>query len=210
VESAEDPSVTGTLPPVTIAAYHAGRCLDFAGTRIQQDACGRAARWSLRGGPDAWELQESGGRCLDPDEAGPAVRACTGAQRWQVVRTGNTFSLRSASGLCLEVSGQSRAAGAPLALAPCTGAAHQQWEIESLRAADHERLYQADRDRIAWLPAPDADHPLPVTTEGTRAVCRSRDPVPWPGVVSGELCAGRRYDGTAVTTAAFDRLVQAR
>ena len=223
----------GTLPAVAITSYHAGRCLDVDGAsardgaRVQQWTCngGDNQRWSLRGGAEGrWELVNAGSdRCLDAEVsatglAGIAMGAsrgqatCTGgpAQLWQVVRTGNTFSLRSAAGLCLEVSGQSRADGASLELAPCTGAANQQWQIESLRAADHERLYQADRNRIAWLAAPDATHPIPVTADGTRPICRSLDATPWVGVATEGECTGRTYEGTPATTSRFERLYQSR
>jgi hypothetical protein len=187
---------------------------------VQQWTCngGDNQRWKLRGDPaQGWELVNAGsGRCLDGEGTAPGVlgaslsqRGCSGApgQRWQAVRSGNTFSLRSAAGLCLEVSGQSRADGAPVALAPCTGAAFQQWEIESLRAGDHERMYQADRDRIAWLSAPDGGHPIPVTVDGMRAVCRAGDLL---GVVSGDQCVGRRYGGGTGSERVFARLFQAR
>ena len=130
-------------------------------------------------------------------------RACDGSarQRWQAVRSGNTFSLRGADGLCLEVAGQSRADGAAVVLAACTGAAHQQWQIESLRAGDHERLYQAERERIAWLPAPDAAHPLPVTVDGPRAICRWLDPQPLGRRGLRDACSGRTYAGAPATTA---------
>jgi microsomal dipeptidase-like Zn-dependent dipeptidase len=224
VEPADPPVLSGTLAPVAISAYHAGRCLDVDrasaadGARVHQWTCnaGDSQRWKLRGAEGAWELINAGsGKCLDGEAMvsgllGPSVsqRACAGTpgQRWQAVRTGNTFSLRSDSGLCLEVASQSRADGAAVAPAPCTGAAHQQWDIESLRAADHERLYQADRNRIAWLSAPDAAHPIPVTVDGTRAVCRGPG---WLGVVSGDQCIGRTYAGAPASSATFDRLLQA-
>jgi hypothetical protein len=154
------------------------------------------------------------GKCLDIAGAPAATvqRTCSGAttQQWQPTRTGNTFSLRSSGGLCLEVSGQSRADGAAIAQAACSGAANQQWDIPSLRAADYELLYQADKNRIAWLAAADTAHPLPVTVDGTRAVCRSSDAAHWLGAVAGGSCAGRRTDGTAVTTTAFETLFQDR
>ncbi len=220
------------LPPVAITTYHAGRCLDVDGAsgrdgaRVQQWTCngGDNQRWSLRGGPVAgWALVNAGsGRCLDRAVMATGLagltmgasfgqRACDGSpgQLWQAVRTGNTFSLRGADARCLEVAGQSRADGAALVLAACTGAAHQQWQIESLRAGDHERLYQAERDRIAWLAAPDAAHPLPVTVDGLRPVCRSLDPQPWVGVASATTCSGRTYAGAPATTDRFERLFQA-
>jgi microsomal dipeptidase-like Zn-dependent dipeptidase len=228
VEPAEPAPAPGALPPVAITTYHAGRCLDVDGAsdrdgaRVQQWTCNGGAnqRWSLRGGGKgnvSFQLVNAGSdRCLDGAGMPTVQRSCAAdpaaapGQFWQVVRTGNTFSLRSAAGLCLEVSGQSRADGAALALAPCTGAAHQQWEIETMRAGDHERLYQADRNRIAWLAAPDAEHPLPVTVDGTRTLCRSLEPAPWLGLVSQGACIGRTTDGAPATTTSFQQLFQAR
>jgi microsomal dipeptidase-like Zn-dependent dipeptidase len=225
VEPADPPPLTGTLPAVAISGYHAGRCLDVEGesdrdgARVQSFRCngGDHQRWSLRGpgGGAPWELVNvRSGLCLDSEAAGRAgslaQRPCTSApaQAWQAVRTGNTFSLRTAAGLCLQVAGQSRADGAAVELAACTGAAHQQWQIDSLRAADHDRLYQADKNQIAWLPAADATHPHAVTLDGSRELCRSLDPTPWPGVVSGAACTGRTYDGAPATTPRFERLFQ--
>jgi hypothetical protein len=241
VEPGDPPTLPGTLPPVAITAYHAGRCLDVDGAsgRVQQWTCngGDNQRWSLRRAgasppakgaappaPARWELVNArSALCLDADRtatglagltmgASLAQADCTGApaQAWQVARTGNTFSLRNAAGQCLEVSGQSRADGASLVLAACTGASNQQWEIPSLRAADHERLYQADRNQIAWLAAPDPAHPIAVTADGTRPICRSLDPTPWLGVATGTTCAGRTLEGAPVTTDRFERLFQAR
>jgi microsomal dipeptidase-like Zn-dependent dipeptidase len=214
VETGDAALVSGTLPPGSIAAYHAGRCLEAADLGpAHQAVCaaGDRQRWSLRGSAaEGWELvNAASGRCLEDDGPGVASRACTG-QRWQAARTGNTFSLRTAAGLCLEVTGQSRADGAPVALAPCSGAAHQQWTIESLRAADHQRLYQAARGRVAWLAAADAAHPLAVTSDGTRVICRSRDPIPWAGLVTGDRCDGVSAGGVPVTTTEFERLFQGR
>jgi microsomal dipeptidase-like Zn-dependent dipeptidase len=232
VEPAPPPVLSGTLPAVAITAYHAGRCLDvdrnssLDGARVQQWPCngGDNQRWMLRGTPGqtdgGWELVNAGsGKCLDGQTTisvinllgGQSVvqRACTGGagQRWKAVRTGNTFSLRSDTGLCLEVSGQSRFDGAAVEPAPCTGAANQQWNIDSLRAGDHERLYQADKDRIAWLAAADAAHPIPVTVDGARPVCRAAG---WAGVVSGNQCTGRTAAGAPATSTTFERLFQAR
>ena len=216
---------------MAITSYHAGRCLDVDGAserdgaRVQSWTCngGDNQRWSVRGAAgDRWELVNlKSGRCLDAEVMASGLlgltgvslgqRACGGepSQRWQLVRSGNTFSLRAAAGGCLEVSGQSRADGAALVLAPCTGASHQQWEVEALRADDHDRLYQSDRNRIAWLAAPDAAHPLPVTVDGQRPVCRSVEAMPWPGVVVGDSCVGRTYSGAPATTPRFERLFQA-
>jgi len=218
------PAEPATRPPGPLVAYHAGRCLEVLGNgdggRAQQGMCGGGdgQLWTLRGpagGP--FEIANArSGKCLDADVTTPggllpaslAQRTCDGSagQRWQAVRTGNTFSLRTAAGQCLEVSGQSRAPAAAIVLGECSGAAHQQWEIESLRTGDHDRLYQADRDRLAWLAAADAGHPIPVTVDGTRVICRASG---WVGVVAGDRCLGRS-GGAPVTADRFERLFQAR
>ncbi len=229
VETVPPASDPASLPPVPIAAYHAGRCLDLdggssrEGARVQQWTCngGDNQAWSLRARAGAWQLVNARtAQCLDASvdaagllDRGPSLgqRPCSDdpAQLWRAERAGNTFALRVPSGQCLEVASQSRADGAALRLADCTGAANQRWQIESLRAADHERLYQADRNRITWLAAADPGHPLAATVDGTREICRAVEGH-WPGVVTGEACTGRAYDGTPATTRAFERLFQSR
>jgi microsomal dipeptidase-like Zn-dependent dipeptidase len=214
------------LPAVAISAYHAGRCLDVDGAstsdgaRVQQYACngGGNQRWQLR--PTAggtWQLAAEGsGKCLAVSGDGPGAGATqatcgdTASQRFSAVRSGNTFALRTAAGLCLEVSGQSRANGAGVVTAACSGASHQQWDIEALRAADHDRLYQADKNRIAWLPAASGRHTVAVVVDGDRTICRTLDPPQAIGVVSGNDCAGRTADGTPIRAPRFERLFQER
>jgi microsomal dipeptidase-like Zn-dependent dipeptidase len=218
------------LAAVAIANYHAGRCLDLDGgsdrdgARVQQWKCngGENQSWILRGRDGGWQLVNArSGKCLDASVSagGPlgaasslGQRACNGdpAQSWQAERGGNTFALRATSGLCLEVSGQSRADGAALRLAPCSGAAHQRWQIDSLRAGDHERLYQADRGRIAWLAAGNADHPVPVTVDGSRGICRSVEGIFFAGLASDDRCHGRTDAGAPATTDRYERLFQAQ
>lgn len=215
-----------------ISSYHAGRCLDVDseslrdGARVQQYTCSGAAhqRWRLRAvavavGQQYEIVSESSGKCLEVEGdgtqpgAGAQQRTCNGApnQRWAPQRLGNTFSLRPASsGLCLEVADQSRANGATVRQSPCTGAADQLWQVEALRAADHQRLYQSARQKIAWLPTPTTEHPLPVRVASDRVICRSQQSPRLVGVVGGDACVGRTPDGTAARTTAFERLYQAR
>jgi microsomal dipeptidase-like Zn-dependent dipeptidase len=226
-ELVEPPAPPPPPAPEPITVYHSGRCLDvegaspFNGAAALQWPChgGLNQAWFLRPSGSAWEIVNAqSGKCLDVQGAstapGAAVRqwTCHGGdnQKWAAVRTGNTFALRAQhSGLCLTVPGQARG-GARLQQDACNGASHKLWSIHSLRQGDHERLYQADLGHTAWLPAADADHPLAVTVDGARAVCRSADAVQWVGVVSGSQCVGRDYDGTAVATASFERLFQGR
>jgi len=229
------PTATRVLPAVAIATYHAGRCLDaqtIAGIdlgTVRQSGCTGAGnqQWQLRGSDAAgWQIvNAANNKCLDVASGGAATgtavtsQNCAAAsaaagQTWAAVRSGNTFALRSSGGLCLEVTGQSRADGAAVALAPCSGAAHQQWVVASLRAGDYERLYQIDKNRIAWLSAADAAHPLPVTVDGTRAICRPAGAAHWLGAVSGASCVGTSYDAAPsagpATTTAYETLFQAR
>jgi microsomal dipeptidase-like Zn-dependent dipeptidase len=214
--------------PVEISAYHAGRCLDVQGgstsdgAAVVQSTCQAVAnqKWQLRASDAAWEIVNAqSGKCLEvpggSTATGASVQqgACQGVshQKWMAVRSGNTFSLRAQhSGLCLTVFGQSRSSGAKIQQSTCTGASHQLWSIEALRQSDHEMLYQADLGRTAWRATADADHPLPITVDGTRSVCRSADASQWVGVVAGSQCVGRDYAGVSVSTTSFERLFQAR
>jgi hypothetical protein len=110
----------------------------------------------------------------------------------------------------LTVAGQSRGDSAAVQQDLFNGASNQLWEIESLRANDYEMLYQADKGRIAWLREPDDQHPIAVTVDGVRTVCRSLDGTAWVGVVSGNQCIGSTYTGVPVVTTSFERLFQAR
>jgi hypothetical protein len=106
------------------------------------------------------------------------------------------------------VNGDSRSNGASVELAACNGAAYQQWQIESLRANDHERLYQADKGRIAWAAGPQGAFVVPVNVEGERRICRPAGTAAWAGVVMGAECVGRDAGGAAVRNARFDQLFQ--
>ena len=221
----EAPPPAPAPAPEEITAYHAGRCLDVDGmstsdgARVQQYSCNGGAnqRWRLRavdGG--RWEIVGmASGRCLqtsgDGAGAGATLGTCAGMprQRWEAVRTGNTFALRSPNGLCLEVNGDSRSNGASVELAACSGAAYQQWQIESLRAGDHERLYQAGKGRIAWAAAPQGAFVVPVSVDGDRRICRPAGSAAWAGVVSGAECVGRDAADTVVRSARFEQLFQA-
>jgi microsomal dipeptidase-like Zn-dependent dipeptidase len=222
-------------PPVTtsigetITAYHAGRCLDVEGRSLRDGAS--VVQWSCNGGRNQlWRLRaaaegtfeivsDGSGKCLEID-AGSSVpgakavqRACSGAapQRWQAVRAGNTFALRPAhSQLCLEVTDQRRADGADVAQMPCSGAAHQRWVIEGLRVDDFERLYQADRNRIAWRDSPGVAFDVPVTVDGARAICRGQDQQPTLGVVVAGTCVGQDLAGKPAQNSRFEQLYQSR
>jgi microsomal dipeptidase-like Zn-dependent dipeptidase len=218
---------TYELLPVALSAYHAGRCLDVEaaattdGAKVKQWACNGAPnqRWQLRSNDKLnWEVVAvHSGKCLEvealssADLANVQQSACRGGsqQQWQLVRTGNTFRLLAAhSGKCLDVRGEGRANGTSVVQYACHGASNQQWSIESLRGEDHERLYQADKQRIAWLSASSASYPVAVTVDGTRAVCRSRDPSHGLGVVSGSTCVGKSYEGAAMIAEDYERLFQ--
>ncbi|HUP92977.1 MAG TPA: RICIN domain-containing protein [Solimonas sp.] len=219
---------TYEYPPAPISAYHAGRCLDVDGAstgddaEVQQYACNGASnqRFQLRSSDNLnWEIVAvHSGRCVDveggtADGANVAQWGCHGGanQKFQLQRVGNTFRIKSApSGKCLDVAGESRANGANVAQYTCHGASNQQWSIEPLRVNDYEKLYQADKNRIAWLAAATAGYPIAVTVDGTRAVCRSTDAARWVGLVSGSSCVGKTYSGSAATTSAFERLLQTR
>src|SRR5262249_52925960 len=194
--------------------YHSGRCLDVDGestsdgARVQQYGChgGANQRWQLRSNDRLnWEIVNiNSGKCLEVQGASMSTGApvqqntCNGNhhQHWQAVRSGNTFSLRARhSGLSLTVADQSRGNGALVQQEVFNGASNQRWEIESLRENDYEILYQADKGRIAWLTEPDLEHPIAVTVDGVRGVCRSLEATAWVGVVSGSQCRGKTYTG---------------
>ncbi|HKX29101.1 MAG TPA: RICIN domain-containing protein [Blastocatellia bacterium] len=223
------PPASPTLAPAAISAYHSGRCLDVDrestsdGATVQQYGCqGKAnQQWRLRSNDRLnWEIVNvNSGKCLEVQGGSMAAGArvqqntCNGGrhQKWEAIRSGNTFSLRALhSGLSLTVADQSRANSAAVQQEPFDGASDQLWEIESLRENDYELLYQADRGRIAWRTEPDVLHPVAVTVDGTRSVCRSLDAAAWVGVVSGNQCVGRTYNGAPAATASFERLFQSR
>jgi microsomal dipeptidase-like Zn-dependent dipeptidase len=173
---------------------------------------------SLPGGETAIVNRHSR-KCLAVDKAArtPGARAvqhaCTGSpeQTWTVTRVGNTFAIAARhSGQCLEVRGQSRKNGAAIQQAACTGASNQLWTIASRRRDDFERLYQADKHRIAWLESETPQHPFVVTVDGTRPICRAPQAPRWLGVVTGARCVGRSYEGTPMEATAFERLYQSR
>jgi microsomal dipeptidase-like Zn-dependent dipeptidase len=226
-ELVEAPAPPPPPSPQEITVYHSGRCLDVQGGSTSDGAAvlqwpchgGINQKWHLRPSGPAWEVvSANSGKCLDVQGGSTAAGAnvvqwsCNGGtnQKWMAERTGNTFALRAQhSGLCLTVPGQSRS-GTRLQQDTCNGASHKLWNLEALRGSDHEMVYQADLGRIAWLPAPDSDHPLEVTVDGARRVCRSLDEARWVGLVSGSQCVGRDYAGATMTTTSFEGLFQAR
>ena len=219
---------TYEYPPAAIPIYHAGRCLDVSGSatgddaEVQQYACNGtpAQRFQLRSTDNLnWEVVAvHSGRCVEveggstADGANVAQWACDGGndQKFQAIRSGNTFRLRAThSSKCLDVV-ESRANDANVAQYACHGASNQQFAIEPLRINDHERLYQADKNRIAWLGTATTAYPITATVDGTRAVCRATGSSQWIGVVSGSACVGRTYAGVAASTTSFERLLQTR
>src|SRR5262249_9743456 len=138
-------------------------------------------------------------------------RTCTDSsdQHWTLARLGNTFSIVGGNGLCLEVRDQSREEGAAVQLAECTHASNQLWTIDSHRADDFERLYQADKDLLKWQSAPTAEFPVVVTVDDRRAICRSDTPEHWIGLVDGPMCVGKTYDGSPTGSQHFQVLYQA-
>jgi microsomal dipeptidase-like Zn-dependent dipeptidase len=230
-ESVEGPTPPSSFSPepTAISAYHSGRCLDVNrestsdGAKVQHYSChgGANQRWQLRSNDRvSWEIVNvNSGKCLEVQGASMSAGAnvqqntCNGNrhQKWEAIRSGNTFSLRAQhSGLSLTVANQSRGNGALVQQDVFNGASNQLWEIESLRENDYEMLYQADKGRTAWLTEPDTEHPMAVTVDGVRGVCRSLEETAWVGVVSGSQCVGKTYTGISVTTTSFERLFQTR
>lgn len=230
--SAESPSQSSSasveLPPSTIVAYHAGRCLDVRdgstreGARAVQEECKETPRasqlWRLRSNARG-ELElvnMNSGLCLEVEGSsladGAAIRqvTCTGLgnQLWKRHRVGNTFALINVnSDRCAAVADQSRSFGAQVNQFECDGTANGQWEIESLRADDYELAYQADKNRIAWLAAPDAIHSIEVTVDEQQQICQPLDSG-GIGVVRGDECVGATYSGAPLATKHFERLYQ--
>ncbi|HEY0707493.1 MAG TPA: RICIN domain-containing protein [Polyangia bacterium] len=220
-----------------IVVYHAGRCLDVNGVTARDGA--KVTQWTCNGGSNQrFTLRAvDGGRyelvaavsdkCVEVEAGavtpgtGVAQRTCSGAahQRFDLVRNGNTFALRAShSQLCLEIEDQARKDGAAVLQAVCNGGAHQQWSVDGLLANDHERLYQADKGRIAWLGKPEGAFTVEVTTEGGRALCRTQTTPAILGVVVDGVCQGRALEapsaaGAGTATAmlratSFERLYQ--
>jgi microsomal dipeptidase-like Zn-dependent dipeptidase len=229
-----------TVAAAPIVAYHAGRCLDVNGVtprdgaKVTQWTCngGSNQRFSLRGVEGGrYELVAAvSDKCVEVEAGavtpgtGVAQMPCTSAahQRFDLVRNGNTFALRAShSQLCLEVEDQARKDGAPVLQTICHGGAHQQWSIDGLLANDHERLYQADKGRIAWQAQPSGAFTVEVTTAGGRALCRTQAAPANSsilGVVVDGVCQGRPLEaptagagGTPpamVRATSFERLYQ--
>jgi ricin-type beta-trefoil lectin protein len=238
VVDGEDPRKPLTsVPAAPLVVYHAGRCLDVNGitardgAKITQYTCNGGAnqRFTLRaveGG--RYELVAAiSDKCVEVDGgavtlgAGVVQNACSGAaqQRFDLVRNGNTFALRAShSQLCLEIEDQARKDGAAVLQATCNGGAHQQWSIDGLLANDHERLYQADKGRVAWLDKPNATFSVEVTSEGGRALCRTQTTPALLGVVVDGVCQGRALEAPSAGTggaapamlraSSFERLYQ--
>ncbi len=217
----------GGVPPASasaISAYHAGRCLDVDGqslrdgATVQQYACngGSNQRFRIQSNAGGFHIvAESSGKCVAIDgaiAAGARIsqQSCTDAptQRFSVERVGNTFGLRAAgTELCLEVLGESRGNNAAVVLAPCSGAAHQRWSIESLRDDDHERLVENQRGRTRW--GTGAPFPVPVVADSGRAICRfmGQGSVAL-GTVEGAVCVGRTLTGMSARSDVFESLAQ--
>ena len=214
--------------PAPISAYHAGRCLDVKrasvgdGARVVQENCegGRSQLWQVRSLPSGtFEiLNTNSGKCLAIAKGSLSNRAravqqtCVGnsSQAFKLPRVGNTFHLiASQSIFCLEVAGQSRKNGAPVQQADCSDASNQLWNIESMQTGDLERLYQTDKHRIMWQDMGTPDYPVVVNVDGSRPICRSHESEHWVGVVIGNACVGKTYDGASITTSSFEKLYQA-
>lgn len=212
-----------------IIAYHAGRCLAVKdgstrrGESVSQQQCAGTGgqAWALRDlGHDELQVVNAGSQlCLSVEAARMAeggrvvVDACGSApnQVWKKERHGNTFRLIAKhGGLCLEVKDQSRKFGAPVQQSKCTGAANQHWTIDALREDDYERLYQADRHRVAWIASATAGFPIPVSADGTRPVCRSTSGEVVLGAVESGECSGQGRGGSPARSAHFEVLHQAR
>jgi microsomal dipeptidase-like Zn-dependent dipeptidase len=221
-------SMAPTMPvPEQITAYHAGRCLDIAatkeGAKVVQNRCNsnRQQLWQVRSviGTQVQVVNIVTGKCLavknsSTSEGANAIQqACSGQdnQTFDAPRFGNTFRLGKHSNLCLEVRDQTRKDGAAIQQAHCTGASNQQWSIESLRGNDIERLYQADKNQIAWQDHPAAPFVVEVTVDDdSRSICKSTDGQNWIGIVTNGQCVGKTYDGAAVTTSRYLQLYQAK
>src|ERR1700688_61613 len=215
--------------PVAISAYHAGRCLNVknasfdGGAQVEQRTCtaGISQLWQVR--PEAsggWEISNvNSGKCLAIakgaiSKGSRAVQHnCAGSrsEKWDLERVGNTFHMIPLqSSLCLEVADQSREDGAKVRLADCSSPSNQLWVIDSRRAGDFERLYQADKSRHTWQSMPTQEFPMVVRVDDSRSICRSREPELWIRVVQDNLCIGKTYAIAPATTSEFDELYQAR
>ena len=216
--------------PVSIAAYHAGRCLDIEsasldnGAQALQRRCDTAASqlWQVLAGLEQFGkiINTNSGKCLAISSArssfGSIVQqTCENSndyQDWRPTRIGNTFHLKAkTTAECLEVMNQSREDGARVQLAGCTGASNQLWSIDSLRANDYEKLFQADRNHYAWLDqSNDTFSDAVRVSDESGIICRSHDSKSWIGLVVGNQCVGQTYDRVPATTINFQQLYQAR
>jgi len=215
--------------PVPISAYHAGRCLGIRnsssdeGARAEQATCGTGTSrlWQVHSMPsrEVAISNVNSGKCLaiatGSISRGTRViqQTCSGGknQEWDLMRVGNTFHMvPSQSAYCLEVAGQSRKNGAIVRLSKCSSASNQLWTIDSMRNADFERLYQADKNCYAWQDMSTPDFPVIVSVDGSRSICRSRDAELWIGIATEDSCVGKTYAGAPATTSLYDELYQAR
>lgn len=219
-----EPGPEENRDPVEVTAYYDGRCLtvDLSGkSGAVQSPCQNAAnqKWYFRSASPQHARIENGvtRQCLT-SKAGKSGYAITVVQapcslsdlnqEWRPERSGNTFQLIGLSGQCLEVKDQSRADGAEIREGVCTGASNQLWSVEALRQNDYETLYQADKQRYAWLPAPAASYPYAVEVDDGKQVCRAADAL-WLGIVYGQQCIGKTYGGQPAATMQYQGLYQA-
>jgi hypothetical protein len=210
--------------PVEVTAYHDGMCLTggfWKAAPIVQRVCenGTDQKWYFRPASGNSQRIENSltGRCLtslrDPsDRETRVVEAPCGSgnanQDWHPERWGNAFRLIGSSGRCLEIKDQSRADGAKIRESACTGASNQLWSAEVLRHSDYETLYQADKDRQAWLSASTKPYPYAVEVDAGRQICRAADTF-WVGIVYGQECVGKTYSGQLASTSQYEGLYQA-
>jgi hypothetical protein len=110
--------------------------------------------------------------------------------------------------MCLEVKGQSRADGVEIQENVCTGASNQLWLSEVLRRNEYETLYQADKNRCAWLTTPDDSLPYGVEVTPQERICRAAD-AHWLGVIRVDQCVGKTYEGRPAATSRYETLYQA-
>lgn len=208
---------------VQLAAYHDGKCLteeSWTSKPLVQRACGEMTIpmqgwYVLDLKSDRKMIADNLTRnCLSSNGAGQPVivKPCITDhhnQVWLPERRGNMFLLIDNDGLCLEVKDQSRADGAQVELNTCTGASNQLWSVEALRQNDYETLYQADKQRYAWVRnPPDPHYPHAVEVDSGRQICRAKD-VAWLGVIYGEECSGNTYGGKPFVTTEYEGLFQA-
>ncbi len=129
------PSASAATGAVTAVA--SGRCLDVTGASRTPGT--RTIIWDCHGNPNQqWSVDATGRLrtldtlCLVPaggqgSEAVTATCSSDAAQRWRA-GTGRTL-VNVSSGLCLDVYGARTAAGTPVIVWPCSGAANQQFTV---------------------------------------------------------------------------------